>query len=85
MHTDHSRKKRIKYFIFFLIVLNIVIPLLIVGLQGNTQSNVNENYYYDKSPKTHSFSKGDYEPILDTEKQGLEILTLQTYFYLLLK
>ena len=71
MHTDHSRKKRIKYFIFFLIVLNIVIPLLIVGLQGNTQSNVNENYYYDKSPKTHSFSKGDYEPILDTEKQGL--------------
>lgn len=71
MHTDHSRKKRIKYFIFFLIVLNIVIPLLIVGLQGNTQSNVNENYYYDKSPKTHSFSKGDYEPILDSEKQGL--------------
>jgi len=32
---------------------------------------VDENYYYDKSPKTHSFSKGDYEPILDTEKQGL--------------
>lgn len=71
MHTDRSRKKRIKYFIFFLIVLNIVIPLLIVGLQGNTQSNVNENYYYEKTPKTHSFSKGDYEPILDTEKQGL--------------
>ncbi|MHA1257880.1 MAG: hypothetical protein ACTSPS_20045, partial [Promethearchaeota archaeon] len=32
---------------------------------------MDENYYYDKSPKTHSFSKGDYEPILDTEKQGL--------------
>lgn len=71
MHTDRSRKKRIKYFIFFLIVLNIVIPLLIVGLQGNTQSNVNENYYNEKTPKTQSFSKGDYEPILDTEKQGL--------------
>lgn len=71
MHTDCSRKKRIKYFIFFLIVLNIVIPLLIVGLQGKSQSNVDENYYYDKNPKTHSFSKGDYEPILDTEKQGL--------------
>ena len=71
MHTDCSRKKRIKYFIFFLIVLNIVIPLLLVGLQGNTQSNVNENYYNEKTPKTQSFSKGDYEPILDTEKQGL--------------
>ncbi len=71
MHPNCSRKERIKYFIFFLIVLNIVIPLLIVGLQGKTQSNVDENYYYDKSPKTHSFSKGDYEPILDTEKQGL--------------
>ncbi len=71
MLTNYSRKERIKYFIFFLIVLNIVIPLLIVGLQGNTQSNMDENYYYDKIPKTHSFSKGDYEPILDTEKQGL--------------
>jgi len=64
MCSDSSRKERIKYFIFFLIVLNIVIPLLIVGLQGNTQSNVDENYYYDKIPKTQSFSKGDYEPIL---------------------
>ena len=71
MLTNGSRKERIKYFIFFLIVLNIVIPLLIVGLQGNTQSNMDENYYYDKIPKTHSFYKGKYEPILDTEKQGL--------------
>lgn len=71
MLTNCSRKERIKYFIFFLIVLNIVIPLLIVGLQGNTQSNVDDNYYYDKIPKTHSFSKRDYEPILDSEKQGL--------------
>lgn len=80
MCSDSSRKERIKYFIFFLIVLNIVIPLLIVGLQGNTQSNVDENYYYDKIPKTHSFYKGKYEPILDTEKQGLGDINITDLF-----
>ncbi|TFG27824.1 MAG: hypothetical protein EU532_06670 [Promethearchaeota archaeon] len=49
----------------------MILPLVFIGLQNNSYSNGSENFYENRIPNAASFSKEDYQPVLDEEKQAL--------------
>jgi len=68
-----KRRTTIRKLLFIFILLNMFIPLLLNGLNNTTSPNFVSNSYNNNKGvlKTQSFSKDNYNPILEGEKQAL--------------
>lgn len=67
----NKRKTTVRTLLFIFIFLNILIPILFIGLNSTKYSNFKNDYFDGRTPKTQGFSKEDYKPILDKEKHAL--------------
>ncbi len=66
-----KRRTTVRNLLFIFILLNILIPVLSTGLNNTASTNFVNNSYEERVLKTQGFSKDDYKPILDEEKQAL--------------
>ena len=71
-----KRRTTVRHLLFIFILLNILIPVLLTGLNNTPSSNFANKPYEESVLKTQSFSKDDYKPILDEEKQALGTINI---------
>ena len=77
----NKRKTTFRKILFIIIILNFLIPLMFIGLRSNSYSDLSKGLYEDRVPKVASFSKDDYEPILNSEKQPLGDINITEFFF----
>ena len=82
MPTYRNKKKGIlKFLVFILIILNFLVPMFLIGFNIEINFNYPNHYHDSVHPKTQGFSKNDYEPILNEEKQGLGSLNITDFIF----
>lgn len=76
-----KRRTTVRTLLFIFIFLNILIPLLFIGLNNTASPNFANNAYDQGVLKTQGFSKDDYKPILEEEKQALGDINITDLIY----
>ncbi|MHA1438885.1 MAG: hypothetical protein ACTSPD_15045 [Promethearchaeota archaeon] len=73
-----NKTKNFKILLIVLIIINVLIPLLFFSSYFNSKivNNKKDDSNSINSPKTSSFSKEDYSPLINQEKHGLGNISL---------